>query len=91
MAGEDPEHVKRVRAMPCAACGATPAGCAHHKMGAGMGRRAHDHMAIPLCHGCHMNLHALRGRFKGWDRERRRAWEDGAVRLVFVGDDWPPA
>lgn len=39
------------------------------------GRRAHDSFALPMRHACHMDLHALRGNFRGWSGARLRAWE----------------
>lgn len=41
-----------------------------------MGQRAHDHDAMPLCTPCHVALHMLTGRFKGWRRDDLRAWQD---------------
>lgn len=46
-------------------------------------QRSHDHCAFPM-HGetCHRNAwHGKRGRFKGWTRKRRDAWEADQIRL----------
>jgi hypothetical protein len=79
MANEDPVYLVRVRGLPCSMCRARPYSCAHHpRQFAHAGhdaRRAHDHYAIPLCHDCHINLHALAGRFRVFDGEGLRAWE----------------
>lgn len=52
---EDPGHLARIRALPCIACeigGTTqtePTEAHHIRDGVGMGQRAGDHEAIPLC------------------------------------------
>jgi hypothetical protein len=45
-------------------------------------QRSHDHCGIPM-HGptCHRaEWHGKKGRFKGWTRERRDAWEADQIR-----------
>lgn len=52
---EDPAHLARVRSLPCIACeiGGTaqtePTEAHHIRDGVGMGQKAGDHEAIPLC------------------------------------------
>ena len=52
---EDPAHLARVRSLPCIACqiggGAqtTPTEAHHIRDGQGMGQKAGDHEAIPIC------------------------------------------
>ena len=51
-----------VRGLPCAACMAPPPNDPHHicdvGLYPGMGRKASDIHAIPLCRVCHAKLHA---------------------------------
>ena len=68
---EDPAYLARVRALPCAICGAIPSE-AHHPKGlefCGKGQKAKDHEAFPLCPKCHRTgpnaFHAI----------GKRAWE----------------
>lgn len=52
---EDPAHLARVRSLPCIACQlngliqTTPTEAHHIRDGVGMGQKAGDHEAIPLC------------------------------------------
>jgi hypothetical protein len=75
----DDGHLSRVRALMC--CAPPGHGCdepaqAHHPRGmTGLGLKANDTDAIPLCRQHHQDLHELRGPFLGWSRERRKAWE----------------
>ena len=81
MAGDDPTYLDWIRSRPCAA----PLGCTvichvephHPRHNVGGAMRAHDHRAVPLCRTHHIgHLHGLTGQFKGWTRERLRAWLD---------------
>lgn len=60
---EDPEHLKRVRALPCIACQMdgrtqTEKTEAHHpREDEGMGTKADDHEAIALCSRHHNEQH----------------------------------
>lgn len=83
MANEDPAYTAWLRTQPCQAPG--PHDCRGveihhppHRRATGLGaRRAHDHHAVRLCVTSHVHgVHALRGPFKGWTRERVRAWAD---------------
>lgn len=73
MANEDPEYSRWVREQPCSMCMKKPPSEQHHRSGAGMALRAHDHESMPLCRDCHH--HAL-GRLS---KEDRRAFEEDAI------------
>ena len=84
--GIDLAYRRRVRALPCAARDlGTP--CRgpidpHHPrhLASGMGTKAPDRCAIPLCRWHHVyELHAVSGAFKGWRRARLVAWQDQQV------------
>lgn len=49
-------RVAFIRAMPCLTCGGHPCENAHVKSG-GAGRKADARWVVPLCHGCHAQLH----------------------------------
>lgn len=79
MAGEDPDHLRKLRALPCAV-GTNCSGRmhAHHPIGVayrGMSQRAHDHLAIPLCSRHHTEFHNAVGFFKSMKKAERRAWQ----------------
>lgn len=84
MAGEDKAYCGWLRSLPCCMCGARPVQV-HHRTGAGMARRAHDHEGMPLCHQCHTDLHGLTGKFKGWDKQRLRTWQREQVDICRDG------
>ena len=63
---KDPEHMRRVRTLPCIACQiagvqqATPSECHHIRRREdgqpyGASQKAHDTETIALCHTCHWN------------------------------------
>jgi hypothetical protein len=55
-------HLALVRRLPCISCDADPAGeAAHLRIGtsAGTGLKPGDRWALPLCHVCHMQQHAI--------------------------------
>lgn len=54
-------HLARIKALPCACCGAPPVSEAHHV------KQASAYHCIPLCESCH------RGPLLGWHGQRR-AW-----------------
>jgi hypothetical protein len=71
----DPAYLAFVRTLPCAA----PVACrrpsqAHHAGLRGLGQRASDDTAVPLCAQHHADWHAAAGPFRGWDRAARAAW-----------------
>jgi len=59
----DPDHLVRVREMPCLVCGARPSE-AHHVLIKGMGGRnpTNDHMVVPLCPAHHRGAYSPHGR-----------------------------
>jgi hypothetical protein len=82
VAGDDPYWLARIRKQPCAMCGHGPPCDAHHAtFGRGMGQRASDRETMPLCRVCHLNFHAGKGPFEGWDQEKRRSWQAEQIRL----------
>lgn len=86
MANEDPDYLDWIRRQPCAACGrAAPSEPHHPRHNVAMGRRAHDHRAVPLCGlTCHVpGIHALAGRFAGWTNTRVAAWCDDVAARLF--------
>lgn len=47
---KDPEWLETIKSMPCIVCGKAPPSDAHHlREGMGMGQRASDYAAVPLC------------------------------------------
>lgn len=73
---EDQEHLQRVREMPCIVCQAQPVEAHHIRDGVGMGQKAGDHEAIPLCPWHHRtgfnSIHLAPAMFKflyGTERE----------------------
>lgn len=55
------EYLRWVASLPCARCGREDTIQAHHFKGtghmSGVGLKAPDHWAMPLCAGCHGELH----------------------------------
>ena len=45
----------------------------------GKGQVAHDYYGMPLCHGHHMELHALKGWFRDFVKSTLREWQDRQV------------
>ena len=66
-------HLQRIKELPCGLCGASGPSDAHHiREGQGMGQRASDYLAIPLCKDCHQGpcgLHGNRTLWKVYKRE----------------------
>lgn len=59
---KDRNHIARIKAMDCALCGASGPSDAHHiREGQGMGQRASDYLAVPLCKDCHQGPNGLHG------------------------------
>lgn len=94
MAGENPERVAWVRTLRCLCSGpgllTVPGACsqvveAHHAGRRGMGRKAHDDTAIPLCSLHHANWHANAGPFKGWTQAQLRTWAAAAIAATQAG------
>lgn len=94
MAGEDPEYIRWIKQQPCNQCGAQRGSDPHHRTGAGLAMRAHDHKAIPLCRYCHNAFHAGSGTFKRLDRQGKRTYQDEAIercRRVYKSSKGPGA
>ena len=73
-----PDALARLRwlhAQPCAITGRHPVDVHHNTQNHGLRRTAPHDQGIPLHHETHLDFHAGAGYFKGWDRERRRAWQ----------------
>ena len=73
--GGDEMYLRWVRRQPCCVCGKFAPSDAHHRTGAGMGIKAHDHETMPLCRTHHRQLHDLRGHFNDWERSTLREWQ----------------
>ena len=89
MAGEDREYIQFVRGMKCRMwlhdlC--SRGIHAHHAGERGLGQRAHDHTAIPMCPIHHTAWHDCQIPFRGWPKEERRAW--AARQIKFVRDTY---
>lgn len=55
----DEKYLEHIRTQPCMICGIQHRSEAHHLKDmelCGMGQKAPDAFAIPLCHQCHMNV-----------------------------------
>lgn len=52
------DYLAHVRTFHCCSCGATEAIHAHHVASGGMGAKASDYLAAPLCGVCHQHWHA---------------------------------
>jgi len=82
MANEDLTYILWLSRLPCSMCGSISGPPHHPRHNVGLALRAHDHRAVPICYRCHEDLHRLSGRFRGWTRDRLRAWlDDLAVTL----------
>lgn len=68
------DYLSWVKQQPCVACG-HPVSDAHHVKGyglSGMGAKASDLTAFPLCRTCHSDLHDNGWRF--WERGHGSQW-----------------
>jgi hypothetical protein len=85
----DEEYLAWIRTLPCCVCPLDDRTQAHHmKHGrgerrGGMGIRVHDKLTIPQCPRHHRQFHAGTGFFKGWDKERKRIWQE-----EWIGKLW---
>jgi hypothetical protein len=89
LSGEPPDPSDRrvlCRQKPCHCCGAIPSHAHHVTYSRGLGQKSYDSMVIPLCWKCHSEFHDARGHFEGWDRERRRAWQESALEQLWPQD-----
>jgi hypothetical protein len=87
VANEDRDYLRWIAAHPCAMCGAASGPPHHPRHDVGLGLRAHDHRAVPLCHSCHEELHRLNGHFAGWSRDKLRSWLDAVAASMRVLHD----
>lgn len=85
------DELDRIRGEVC--CCQSPADpCdgdvqAHHHTGRrGLGQKATDREAFPLCAKHHHDFHAARGIFYRWSHEDRRQWQDAMVELYWPDD-----
>jgi hypothetical protein len=86
LAWRSPKYLAWVRTLPCCVCGGL-AEAAHHLIGVGgqggMGTKAPDSHAMPVCSTCHRKIHetpALWPEQWEWigrtrERARREGWE----------------
>jgi hypothetical protein len=83
-------HLAFIRRLPCCVCGREPGGEAHHLLrveGRGMGMKAADRWAVPLCRVHHQSLHDKGGE-EAWFAARGIDARALAERLWRVsGDD----
>lgn len=78
MAGDDPKRLAWVRGQPCVACGREgPSEAHHHTHRRGLGQRASDVDAMPLCSGCHWDFHNAQGKSAGLTQRERTLLQDG--------------
>lgn len=84
----DHEYLDWIRQQDCAACGAVGPSEAHHFIGefhvGGMGMKAPDWMAMPLCRTCHQDMHesgkyARSAQREAFIRTIIRAFEEGMI------------
>ena len=55
-------HLHKIKLLPCSCCGQSGPSDAHHiREGQGMGQKASDSMAIPLCKSCHQGDYGIHG------------------------------
>ena len=73
----DRAYLAWVRSLPCLFEGGDCDGPidAHHRTGGGMALKVPDDQTLPLCRQHHMDRHALRGPFLGWDKATVKQWE----------------
>ena len=80
MAGDAPEYLAHVRGRRCCAPSSHFGSVeAHHAGARGLGQRASDMTAIPLCTLHHRDWHDCNGVFRGWSKEQRRAWAEARI------------
>ena len=79
----DHAYMAWVKSLPCV--GPFPHQCqgpseAHHAGVRGLGQRAEDSTAIPLCRNAHHAWHSGGEAFAGWQNWERRTWADIMIR-----------
>ena len=61
------KQLARIKSLPCGVCGQPGPSDAHHiREGQGMGQRADDYLAIPLCKECHQGKSGIHGDRSAW-------------------------
>lgn len=84
--GGDEAYLEFIRSLPCCMCDRRGPSHPHHSTGAGMGLKAPDREAMPLCAphyssrgspvaGCHRDFHDGNGAFDGWTRADKNLWQ----------------
>lgn len=68
MTKAEQRHVERVKAMPCAVCGAAGPSDFHHILsGRTPGRKSPTFCGIPLCKDCHQgSVNGIHGQRRMW-------------------------
>lgn len=64
------KHIQRLKSLACMICSFSPVD-AHHLLragGKGMGQKAGDNWAVPLCRLHHLELHQLGGEVEFFER-----------------------
>lgn len=91
----NPGYLAEVRALRCAAPHG-PTACqgpieAHHMGERGLGQKAADDTAVPLCRYHHRAWHDGRGVFVDWDHQRRAVWAAAVIEETrrLVDDEAP--
>jgi hypothetical protein len=95
------DYLAKVRALRCFNCwDPGPCEAHHHTSRRGLGQRARDVDAMPLCLVCHRAFHDASGPFKKWTRAQRRELQDdgvadtqkrlGVYTVVYPIDTTPP-
>jgi hypothetical protein len=97
------KYLNWVKELDCCMCGA-PADDPHHVKGignfSGMGMKAPDYLSMPLCRGCHNQIHNDPDLWANqWEwivRTLHRAFKEGKVNFTYdeshdhdtIGTDW---
>lgn len=86
MAGDDPDYIRWMRLRMCvnaAYCGRRACEPHHARRDrhgpVGMGQRASDRRAIPICRPCHDDFHDGRNYFASMNVEQRREWMESQI------------
>ena len=58
----DNNYLEFIRTLPCLMCGDPHNIHAHHTKTGGMGIKASDYTAVPLCPHCHNEVHQHKGK-----------------------------
>lgn len=86
----DAKYLAWLRTLPCCACHRPPPSEASHHGRRGIGLKASDHEALPLCSACH-RAHHDQGSIpliRHLEREERRTWlweQAERYRALYLG------